>query len=163
MKTLAERCKSLGWQGGTIHQVESEESMNYKKPISKRDRRKLELDCHYLSLERLARLCGVEKVDGKKLSLHLWKLEGRAHQICLDLCNGLDSDKEISDREYELDQIESEVSQLFNCKLKGFYINRDPRGYALKIDEPIMISGIYDSCMLQKDWGGYGILSPEIK
>ena len=53
------------------------------------------------------------------------------------------------------------VQSLFNGKLKGLFINGDARGYALKIEDKVMISD-YKETGLYKDWGGYGILAPEI-
>lgn len=37
----------------------------------------------------------------------------------------------------------------------GFFINYDPRGYALKMKEGTFPQGLWT------DWGGYGILAPE--
>lgn len=39
------------------------------------------------------------------------------------------------------------------------FINRDPRGYALKIDDGWMRE---HNAELHRDWGGYGIIAPEI-
>jgi hypothetical protein len=46
----------------------------------------------------------------------------------------------------------------------ALHLNSDPRGYALKIDDEFMRShkdhiGLGE---LQTDWGGYGILSPDL-
>jgi hypothetical protein len=40
------------------------------------------------------------------------------------------------------------------------FINRDPRGYQLKIKDDWMTANNAD---LERDWGGYGLLAPEIK
>jgi hypothetical protein len=40
------------------------------------------------------------------------------------------------------------------------FLNRDPRGYALKIDDEWMRSQAHP---LHRDWGGYGIIAPEIE
>jgi hypothetical protein len=39
------------------------------------------------------------------------------------------------------------------------FVNLDPRGYALKIDEAWMRK---HNPALSRDWGGYGLLAPEI-
>lgn len=39
------------------------------------------------------------------------------------------------------------------------FVNRDPRGYALKIDDKWMRE---HKAALHQDWGGYGIIAPEI-
>lgn len=51
---------------------------------------------------------------------------------------------------------ENEVINIFNNKLKGLFINQDPRGYALKIKGE---GGDYDG--LHRDLGGYYILAPD--
>lgn len=49
------------------------------------------------------------------------------------------------------------------------FINRDPRGCALKIRDDWMRDNMHDGARgyaiarLERDWGGYGILAPEIK
>ena len=42
------------------------------------------------------------------------------------------------------------------------FINLDPRGYALKIDDEWMREHKQPLGHLHQDWGGYGILAPEI-
>lgn len=43
------------------------------------------------------------------------------------------------------------------------FINRDPRGYALKIKSEYMAgAGWIAQLALMRDWGGYGIIAPEI-
>jgi hypothetical protein len=41
------------------------------------------------------------------------------------------------------------------------FLNRDPRGYALKIDDEWMRA--HPQFRLHTDWGGYGIIAPEIE
>ena len=41
------------------------------------------------------------------------------------------------------------------------FLNRDPRGYALKIKSEWM-EARRDSVRLHRDWGGYGILAPDL-
>lgn len=85
------------------------------------------------------------------LGLHkkLRRLETKASRIATALCNGDITDK-AGDK--ALQKIEDKVHEL---GFSGFFINRDPRGYALKVREALVPSG------MQKDWGGYGILAPE--
>jgi hypothetical protein len=114
------------------------------------------LDRHYKTLERLAAHVGLKNADGKKLSVALLKLENQMRKATTDYANG-DIDQS------QLDKIEFEVTgkvfKLFG-KLPGFFVNMDPRGYALKIDDKFMPR--YEKVGLERDWGGYGILSPEI-
>jgi hypothetical protein len=81
-------------------------------------------------------------------------LEKKMHKFAEDDCNGLINDDDESTRFREA--IEGEVRKLFNCHLKDFYINTDPRGYALKIDDENN-----GTTPLYRDMGGYGILSPD--
>jgi hypothetical protein len=128
------------------------------KTLTKVERRKNELERHYKALEALALKCGV-KADGKKLSLALWKLELKAHKAAEDYCNGvIDGDA--------FDGIAAftgvVVQGLFQGNLEGLKINGDPRGYALKIDDAVFKEKYFDTG-ITRDWGGYGILSPEIE
>lgn len=67
--------------------------------------------------------------------------------------------------ERELDKIErelpSKLSKLFNNPQlfeEHFYINLDPRGYALKLKN---IESSADTRDLHRDWGSYVILAPD--
>lgn len=129
------------------------------KTETKAMKRTRELNDHYNVLRRLALACGAKSPDGKKLSLALLKLEREAHKRAEDYCNGvIDSDHwdKIEER------ISGEVQALFNNNLKGFFVNGDPRGYALKIESEVNALD-YAKIGLVRDMGGYGLLSPEIK
>jgi hypothetical protein len=127
-----------------------------KENPSKLQRWHDKLDRHYQTMVRLAKHVGLKEINGKKLSTALLKLENQAHKATTDYANG-DID------EAQMDKIDSEVTgkvfKLFG-KLPGFFVNRDPRGYALKIDDKFMPR--YEKVGLECDMGGYGILSPEI-
>jgi len=82
-------------------------------------------------------------------------LENRAHRLAEIQC----SEHEIDEGTLESmeNSIEKAVLKLFGGRLDGFFINSDPRGYALKIDNDALRSpeGMH------VDWGGYGILAPK--
>ena len=87
--------------------------------------------------------------------LSLRRLEESTNRLMVDLCNG---DKTLTDSEYaaKIEKIEKDVKRMFGGKLPdGFFVNSDPRGYALKIESDNVPSGIY------RDWGGYIILAPD--
>lgn len=87
-------------------------------------------------------------------------LENRANWNALQYCNGdIDGDQ----YEERQERIKASVTRLFDGKLPaGFFVNGDPRGYALKIDMDNLEYGFRMSLAgLHKDWGGYGILAPE--
>jgi len=128
--------------------------------MTKTERRKAQLERHYAALKALAAICGLKDVDGKKLSTKLWKLEEIAHNTATDYCNGkIDTDAWASEEIF----FERIVQEMFNNNLKGLYINGDARGYTLKIASELMVpGGLYAETGLQTDWGGYGLLAPEI-
>ena len=81
-------------------------------------------------------------------------IENMAHWYACKYANGeMDSDR------YEAQELEIEKSvlKLFGGKLNGFFVNNDPRGYALKLNNETVTlpEGLHT------DWGGYGILAPE--
>ena len=82
----------------------------------------------------------------------LRQIERKAHKWAEDSCN-----YEISERTEARRHsiIERDVRRVFGGELpQGFFINGDPRGYALKIDPE---KG--DTAGLERDWGGYGLLA----
>jgi hypothetical protein len=83
----------------------------------------------------------------------LVRLEKFAHKKAEDICNFQTDEKWESRVEKH---IERELIALFGHVPAGFHWNRDPRGYALKLDnEAVKLpEGIHT------DWGGYGILAP---
>lgn len=99
--------------------------------------------------------------------LALRRLEERAHRNAEAYCNGVYYGGIESD-EYKKRQerIEEQIKKLFGGTLpKGFFINGDPRGYALKINSGNEAGQAhhpeYIPQGLHKDWGDYGILAPE--
>ena len=133
---------------------------------TKKDRRNAQLDRHYAAIKALLLACGVTyegwamDKKAKNTSSRLLQIERIAHKAATDYCNG-DIDTDVFDRISEVQT--ANVQLLFKGNLKGFFINGDARGYALKIsDELFRANGIYENIGLQKDWGGYGLLAPEI-
>jgi hypothetical protein len=97
--------------------------------------------------------------DPVKLCKKLRKLEIAANKLATDNCNG-DGDYQ-QNNEY-LGKIEDTVSHLLGIKSatnEPLYLNTDPRGYALKIDDAYMEANNID---LHRDWGGYGIIAPDL-
>ena len=70
------------------------------------------------------------------------------------------------DWEKARENAEFKVKRIFGGKLPpGFFVDGDPRGYALKIDGGQSYEGDFHPEYipegLHKDFGGYGILAPE--
>ncbi len=91
-----------------------------------------------------------------ELCKKLRQLEVKASRFTTRACNtGEDVDA-------ELDKILAKVHEVLKITDDGLsdevFINRDPRGYALKIDDDYMRCAGFD---LHQDFGGYGILAPD--
>lgn len=126
--------------------------------MNKRQRRQMQLERHYRALEKLAMKCGTTNPNGKVLSVRLLKLERIAHKAAEKYCNGEIGEIVLTATE---NTITEKIFFMFGSIPSGFFINNDPRGYALKIKSEIMQTD-YAGIGLQKDWGGYGLLAPEI-
>lgn len=99
--------------------------------------------------------------DGKKISVALFKAERlgsyRATEMCSNSHYGAD------DSERDKLTVERMVEQALGTLPPGFFVNSDPRGYSLKIDnENPEGAKLIEACGLQRDLGGFGCLSPEI-
>tara|TARA_Y100001938_G_C8023984_1_gene396928 strand:- start:301 stop:954 length:654 start_codon:yes stop_codon:yes gene_type:complete len=99
---------------------------------------------------------------GNQLHRKLTLLERRAQRATTNLCNIPDYQAKC-DR--ILEKVTNEVRELFGGSLPaGFTVNRDPRGYALKLEsDPLRLHWAtpresIDS--LRRDWGGDFILAP---
>ena len=122
-------------------------------------------------------------VDPIDLCKKLRKLENKAHEITTQLCNGYpdESPKQAEfltlKLEEELINIEDKVKALLGSaqlkadnewenqfsKINGIFINGDPRGYALKLgDDTVKHFRELGLEFPHKDWGGYGILAPDL-
>ncbi len=98
--------------------------------------------------------------DPVKLCKKLRRLEIKANQAAIDLCNV----PNYQDRaEAILERVAAEVTALLknqeHTNTPNVFINRDPRGYALKISDQWLRA--FDM-PLHRDMGGYGIVAPEI-
>lgn len=108
--------------------------------------------------EHHAALKAMMPADSTLSGLVVWRklrrLEGKAAALALQMCNGPEVSEETKER---IDaQVAAGVEKLFGRPLPGFFINHDPRGYALKL-EPGSVP-----YKLHQDWGGYQILAPLI-
>lgn len=111
--------------------------------------------------------------DPVKLCKKLRRLEAKAQAIALRLCNGPEYPNEhAADDECYALLLKVNTLLDFIGAVVPVFINRDPRGYALKIDEEWMrehARPLKDSnrhtvvATLHRDCGGYGILAPKIK
>lgn len=86
----------------------------------------------------------------------LHRLEVFATRKAEDLCNGVL--QEPDDKDYSDGVMKSLIKILNPPAHIKLYINRDPRGYALKIDDECKRKYNLE---IYTDMGGYGILAPE--
>jgi len=96
--------------------------------------------------------------DGVKLCKRLRQIEAKASKVALDLCNG-DTSQDIADEAFQ--KLEYEVNGVTGFARAGVpvFINRDPRGYALKIESDWTK---INAPRLYQDLGGYGIIAPDL-
>jgi hypothetical protein len=96
-------------------------------------------------------------MDAIKLSKKVHGLEVKAARIALDYCNGyIDMDVKEKGEEAILKALDKVLN--FTVQNIPVFFNGDPRGYTLKIDDEYVRVNQLD---IYRDWGGYGILSPE--
>jgi hypothetical protein len=126
--------------------------------MTKQQRREKQLNKHYEIMQNLARFHG-SNLDGKYITTKLLQLEKNASIAALNWCNGVFTQENYEDATVT---IKPKAQALFNNKLEGFFINSDPRGYALKITSEQTQILREKGIILHTDWGGYGILSPDI-
>jgi hypothetical protein len=112
------------------------------------------------SLNMLAIFPNATEQDPFTLYRKLRRLEARAARIALQLCNGPDFARE-SEPDELFAAVLFRVRKLLGDREVPIFINRDPRGYQLKIKDDWMTA--HPQFRLERDWGGYGILAPEIK
>lgn len=96
--------------------------------------------------------------DPVELCRKLRRLEAKAHRAAVDLCNiGGCQDR----AEAVFAAVDKAVADLLRNGegTPRVFINRDPRGYALKISDSWVRATNAD---IPRDWGGYGLIAPEI-
>ncbi len=131
--------------------------------LNKRERRAKQLLEHYQVCERLALyLAPCRKhahPDGKRISVQLLKAERLATSRAERMC----SDSSYMDEDVDKIRVFAMVRRALGVLPPGFFVNGDPRGAALKIDnENPEGRALIETVGLHTDLGGFGILSPEI-
>ena len=111
--------------------------------------------------EDLIKVFGLpDGTDPVLLCKRLRRLENKATVLTTLACNG-DIAWDDNDYENDLDEILGKVNTLLNNTDIPVFINRDPRGYALKIKEKWMHAN--PDVRLHRDWGNFGILAPDLR
>ena len=99
--------------------------------------------------------------DPAKLCKRLRRIELEGAAFALRLCNGPEFDSPEAE-DLEGDRILAKVRALLRPESQGvpIFLNRDPRGYALKIESDW---ATVHAPKLHRDRGGYGILAPDLR
>ena len=100
-------------------------------------------------------------IDNITLCKKLRRIETEASRGALDYCNGnIDMDAWEIIGNYAMIKLD----KLLNFVSKGIpvFINSDPRGYALKINDSWVTGYTSKGGQIYRDWGGYGILAPDL-
>lgn len=106
-------------------------------------------------------------IDGKKISVALWKIERDASNAATAQCNGeaYQAQPFRGEAQWEgfISTVGVRVAEVFGKLPPGFFVNGDPRGYALQVDcDDAAGKQLIDSVRLHRNCGGNGVLSPEI-
>jgi len=130
---------------------------------TKKERRQDKLNRHYAMLEKLAGFIGVNPVKkGVRYSCALLKLERGARQLAAHYCNGTGGVTSDNWEEKTVPYIRKVQALFGGLEVPGLFVNGDARGHALKIDDAVTREVYPDYIGIQRDWGGYGILSPDM-
>jgi hypothetical protein len=100
------------------------------------------------------------EMDPIELCRKLRRLEAQAAAFALRLCNGPEFESEDAQERIK-ERILDRVDNLLDFRADGVpvFLNQDPRGYSLKIRAKYVQE---KQLAIHRDWGGYGILAPEI-
>ncbi|QGH73415.1 MAG: hypothetical protein [Podoviridae sp. cty5g4] len=123
--------------------------------LTKKEKMYKAIEDHGIKLNEIFRT----EYDDIVLCKKLRQLEIKGHKIAIALCNGEIASDEI---EVESDKVLNKVDSLlgFRAMAVPVFLNLDPRGYALKINDEWMRES---QCKLHRDMGGYGILAPDFR
>jgi hypothetical protein len=106
--------------------------------------------------QQLQAIFGVDNPD--KVCRKLRQIEVKVSRATVAYCNG---EIDEADCDAACDQAYEAVCALLGDRAREcVMINRDPRGYALKIDDNYMRAHRLE---LYRDFGGYGILAPDLR
>ena len=124
--------------------------------MTKKDRQREAILQHGFKLIRVFNL--PEGTPPVTLYKKVHRIEAEAHRMAEALCNG-EIDREGYEEKKEA-SILKRLDAILNFKAQGIpvFLNGDPRGYALKIDDAYVREHDID---IHRDWGGYGTIAPE--
>lgn len=104
--------------------------------------------------------------DPVALCKKLRRLEAEGNTLGVRLCNGPEFAGGYDEADKVADSILARVNALLGFKLSRVpvFLNRDPRGYALKVREDWQRQRRdANKPRLPEDWGGYGLIAPDVR
>lgn len=123
------------------------------------EKQRQEIRKHGENLQRIFNISG----DPIALCKRLRRVENEARTYTTAQCNG---ELDFTEKQQEVKEnvLLKKVNKILNNEngKVPIFINGDPRGYALKIDND-WVRKNKEKYPLMTDWGGYGIIAPEIK
>lgn len=123
------------------------------KTLTKKERMYQRIQRHGEQLNAIFNT-GIEPVA---LCKKLRRLENKLDWINTQYCNGDITEDDQEALEYE---VILKLRKVLNSKCNyPFYFNRDPRGYAIKLDDEWVRDNKIE---IYRDWGGYGIIAPDL-
>lgn len=130
--------------------------MNKRAPNTKKTRMYERIRRHG---ENLKEIFGLPYIDPVALCKKLLRLENEAHRAAERYCS---DGRYGGEAQWEKDShsVLARLDKTLNFKKQGIlvFVNADPRGYALKIDD-----GQARSMTIERDMGGYGLLAPDFR
>lgn len=104
-------------------------------------------------------------VTGEEIYKKLCRIEATAHRIAELSCNGeitQEKEERADDRtRRQVEELLPRLKQFEHNPRSSFFINGDPRGYTLKVEENICDHLRALGLSAHTDFGGYFILAPE--
>ena len=97
-----------------------------------------------------------------QLCRKLRRIERASNNLMVERCNGTNKTEEVQEKENS--EILSKVDKLLNFKKQNIpvFLNGDPRGYTLKVEDSYTENKRNEGIVLHRDWGGYGIIAPDL-
>jgi hypothetical protein len=132
------------------------------KTETKAERKARQLEQHYARCAELARALRVISLpNGEQIARALRRAENLGACRALRMCN--DSTYTAEQQQADKARVCAMVEKALGKLPPGFFVNGDPRGHALKIDnDNAQGQELIQRLNLHRDWGQYGILSPDI-
>jgi hypothetical protein len=122
---------------------------------TQRERMYLQIRSHGQHIQAIFGIGG----DPVELSKRLRRIEAKAHALTTRVCNG---QVDIAAYDAQAAKILNSLDTVLGFRAKGIpvFLDGDPRGYALKIDDEYTRS---HNLRISTDWGGFGLVAPEFK